>query len=39
MKEGLGDILERKFTRRDFLKYSSSLVALLGLSQAYVPKV
>ncbi|KUK31169.1 MAG: Hydrogenase (NiFe) small subunit HydA, partial [Thermoanaerobacterales bacterium 50_218] len=39
MKKGLWGILDRKFTRRDFLKYSSSLVALLGLSQAYVPKV
>ncbi|PKM80328.1 MAG: hypothetical protein CVU89_14010 [Firmicutes bacterium HGW-Firmicutes-14] len=29
----------KKFSRRDFIKYSSSLAVLLGLSEMYVPRI
>ncbi len=32
-------MFKKKFTRRDFLKYSSSLAILLGLSEMYVPQI
>lgn len=35
----LDRILERKFSRRDFLKYSTSIAFLLGLPEAHAPKI
>jgi hydrogenase small subunit len=35
---GLG-LFREELTRRDFLKYSGSIAALLGLSNAFIPKI
>ncbi|MCL6471805.1 MAG: hydrogenase small subunit [Firmicutes bacterium] len=35
----LSEIFGKKFSRRDFLKYSSTIAVLLGLSEAYVPRI
>jgi len=35
----LDKVFRKKFSRRDFLKYSSSLAVLLGLSELYVPQI
>lgn len=35
----LDKLFRKKFGRRDFIKYSSSLAVLLGLSEMYVPQI
>jgi len=35
----LDKVFGKKFSRRDFIKYSSSLAVLLGLSDLYVPQI
>jgi len=35
----LGKVFRKEFTRRDFLKYSSSLAVFMGLSELYVPQI
>ncbi len=36
---GLDKVFLKKFSRRDFLRYSASIAALLGLSEMYVPQI
>ena len=35
----LNEVFRKKVSRRDFLKYSSALAAMLGLSEMYVPQI